>query len=276
MLHKTMIAGLLAALSTITFASQRNDVPSCYDAYNITAEKSVERELFVVIDGTFDPDINLKRTVHAKVHDFLRPGDRFNILSFSAYLEDNYTNLKSAGQIEALISEDIRNSISKSSLKKFDICMKKQTIHIRKSIDQAIVSSFKPKNVEISNSEIIGNFSHTVRNAIAGSRATKKIVLVVSDMLENSDITSFYRSNTLRDIDPNHEFSTISNSEMLGNFNGASIFVIGGGWVPQKYRNSLRGSKRMKGLKDFWQLYFENSNASLVEFGMPVLIGNLK
>ncbi len=279
MLRGIIAASLLIFISLQSFASQRNDFPSCYDAYKIDKVKMDDvagRELFVVIDGTFDPDDILKQSVHDNVHQFVRLGDRFNIVSFSAYLQNNYTKLKIAGQIEQVMAPDSRDGISKPILQKFDICMRRQQEFARKSIDEAIISSFKPADVEVPSSEIVGSFAQAISTLISDSPARKKVILIVSDMLENSDITSFYRANTLRLIDPQNELSKITDADMLAQFSGADVYVIGGGWVPEKYRNNLRGSKKMKLLKDFWGLYFEQSGATLVEFGSPILMGKIR
>ena len=258
-------------------AQLKNAIPSCYQAYGVEQKSSgrIERELLVLVDGTFDPDVGLKRTVHQKVHGFLSRGDRVSVVSFSSYGEERYTNIKFSGLVEAPPTQEHRNAISKKVLRKFDACMARQTHFVKAKVDEAIKASFKTPDHEVPYSEILGNLKQVLEPLVNSSPAANKVILLVSDMLENSDVTSFYRSNTVKKIDPEAEIEKVRNVGLVSNFGGAEFFVIGAGWVPQKYRGKTRGSKVMLALELFWQEYFEISGASLNGFGKPVLVQEL-
>ncbi|NSM23361.1 hypothetical protein HT094_02770 [Shewanella sp. ZOR0012] len=61
---------------------------------------------------------------------------------------------------------------------------------------------------------------------------------------------------------------------MLSDFKQADIYVLGAGWVPATSKG-FRGGQVMLPLKQFWQQYFEASNAQLKEFGQPVLMSDM-
>lgn len=63
---------------------------------------------------------------------------------------------------------------------------------------------------------------------------------------------------------------------MLGDFSGADIYVMGAGVVPENGKAVYRDPKTMQALKSFWRSYFEKSNAVLVEFGQPALLGKVE
>lgn len=267
--------------SAPSYSEMRNDIPSCYENLNVDSP-SVEagRDFFVIIDGTFDPDLNLKRSIHNKVHGFMKPNDRISIVSFSSYIGDSYTALQFSGELEPQIPTKDRSSISKKVLKRFDHCMAQQRAFSRGAIDSAIKSSFKLEGVEVPKSEIVANLSHLLEPLLeegsSGGSDNSKIVLIVSDMLENSDITSFYKSGEVRVVDAQIEMDKMKSGGYVSNWQGAKVYVIGAGWVPEKYRGKFRGSNVMKSLQNFWKLYFESSNATLIAFGQPELMQELR
>ncbi|MFO6424083.1 hypothetical protein [Motilimonas sp. KMU-193] len=267
---------LLGLLSTAAIhANQRNDIPGCYEYAKIdrqTERQQQSRELVVAIDATFAPDVPLKKQVHEKVHRFIKPGDSVNVVSFSAYVGNNYTQVLFSGRLDNDIAE--RDQISKKALKKFDSCMQKQRAFVKKSLDQAIKSSFKPDGVEVPKTELITNLSQVIAPMLASSSAQSKRLLLVSDMVENSTATSFYSKNQLRVIEPKQELAKVESAGLTANFSQSDIYIIGAGWLPTESKG-FRGSDVMLPLKEFWQLYFNASQAQLKGFGQPALIEDL-
>ena len=270
-----LMAITVALVSTQTTAEMRNDIPSCYEYAKVDrnlAQPLTSRSLTVAIDGTLSPDIGLKRSVHNKVHNYLQPGDQVTVIGFSAYVGDNYTEIKFTGLLDPALSD--RDSIGKKTLTRFDACMDKQQAFVRKNIDEAIKSSFKSDNVSVPKTELINNISELIAPIVAiGSSAERKLLLV-SDMLENSDITSFYQSGGLKQFNAEKELTKVAQAQMLTDFSGANVYVIGAGWLPEGNRG-FRGGKAMKEIKNFWDGYFTQSNARLAAFGQPSLLTEL-
>lgn len=265
-------------ISQICFASISNDLPSCYQNSELKNIDTIGRELIVVIDGTFDPDVELKKMVHDKVQSYIRPNDKISVISFSSYIGEAYTKLRFSGIIEAGVPDGKRNSISKKVLRQIDDCLQGQINFARKSIDDAIKSGFKPAGVEVPKSEIVGNLSRVLKSLLIPSSeaAAPKTVLLVSDMLENSDITTFYKSNAVKPINVQSEIEKVKSGGYTTNWYGANVYIMGAGWVHKKYRSGFRGSDIMASLESFWEEYFKLSNATIVEFGQPVLMSELK
>jgi hypothetical protein len=101
-------------------------------------------------------------------------------------------------------------------------------------------------------------------------------------MLENSGISSFYANKNVRAIDPTAELKKAQDAQVVGDFGGARIFVLGAGLVQEsaggKSRDSgvYRNPKTMALLRQFWEGYFVASHAKLIEFGAPALISPVK
>ena len=271
------LALLMTGISA-SHAEPRNDIPSCYQSIDLKKTNTDQgRELIVVIDGTFDPDVNLKKSVHEKVQRYISPNDRIRVVSFSSYIGSEYTQLRFSGELESAIPKGERNSISKKILRQIDSCIAKQMAFSRRSIDSAIKDGFKPADIEVPKSEIIGNLSRVLNSLLLPNpnSSQPKTVLLVSDMLENSDITSFYKSNSVKTINVETEMKKIKAGNYFTDWYGAKVYVIGAGWVHKKYRDGFRGSHIMASLEAFWHEYFELSGAKLVAFGQPVLIQEL-
>ncbi|WP_165900088.1 hypothetical protein [Shewanella fodinae] len=278
-LAQFMWGGLFSTLALAwcmpAIAAERNDIKSCYDFAKIessTAKVVSGRHLFVAIDGTFSPDINIKKLVHEKVHLFLKPGDKITIISFSAYVKDFYTDVLFSGKLDTDIAD--RDDVSKKSLMIFDNCMVKQAQFVKTKVDTYIKNAFKPNDVEVPKTEIITNLSQVIAPQVAVNQGERRLLLLVSDMVENSDITSFYSKNSLKVIAPKQEMQKIQKANMLSEFKQADIYVLGAGWVPATSKE-FRGGQVMLPLKQFWQQYFEESNAQLKEFGQPVLMSDM-
>lgn len=277
---KLVLTGVFGTLITSLLfpimAAERNDIRSCYDFAKIDLQTAIPvagRNLFVAIDGTFSPDINIKKLVHKKVHLFLQPGDTITIISFSAYIKDFYTDILFSGRLDTDIAD--RNDVSKKHLMTFDSCMKKQTQFVRGTIDAHIKHAFKASDVDVPKTEIISNLSQMIAPLVAKDKEVeRRVLLLVSDMIENSDVTSFYSKNTLKEIISDLELQKIQKANMLSDFNQADIYVLGAGWIPTKSKG-FRGGQLMLPLKQFWQKYFELSHAKLKEFGQPMLMTDM-
>lgn len=65
---------------------------------------------------------------------------------------------------------------------------------------------------------------------------------------------------------------------MFADFGGAKVYVMGAGLVSEqgKAKGVYRDPKMMQALKAFWTEWFKRSNAELVEFGMPEMLGSIQ
>ena len=93
-------------------------------------------------------------------------------------------------------------------------------------------------------------------------------------MVENSSAASFYAHNAVRRIDPAAELKRVNAAGLIADFDGARVCVIGAGLLSgdAKARNAYRDPMTMAALKQFWILYFQQSNATVQEFGVPAFL----
>lgn len=255
-----------------------NDIASCYDGKLTAPSTPASTELFVVIDQTTPLDDPLKQSVADQIRPFLVAGNGFSVLVFSAYTQGKYTQLLTAGKLDQTMPVGLRNDISKPVLAKFDQCMARQPLLAGQLVGNALRSAFDGTSDDIAKSDVLASLKD-ISGKIRQSQASQKVVLLVSDMLENSSISSFYSGQAVRKIDPDLEFKRVMDNRLTGDFGGARIYVLGTGLLSndaKRNKSSYRDPKTMQALSIFWKSYFERSNAQLVELGQPALLNQIK
>lgn len=106
---------------------------------------------------------------------------------------------------------------------------------------------------------------------IQHKEVTQHVLLMVSDMLENSDFTSFYAKNLVRDIEPELEMQKVEKNNLIANLEGWRVYVEAAGLVPHDVKDGYRSGKTIQRLEKFWSSYFKSSGATLAGFGAPML-----
>lgn len=276
---------LLSADRTAVFgAAPQNQIPSCYAFSKVgVSPPEVERALFVLIDQTTVLDAELKQALSDSVRSFLRPGTSFTVIRFSAFSQGRYLDIVSTGVLEQPIPQEVRNSISVKALKQFDSCVRGQVEFGAKMAFSSIEKIVIDSTSGLEKSDVMASLAEVSRIA-KESKAPRRVVLAVSDMLENSSISSFYEKNGVRRIDPTKEMKVAEESKVIGDFGEASVYVMGAGLLADSTdgkskghsKSGYRDPKTMTALKQFWSSYFAKSNAKLEEFGMPALLSPVR
>lgn len=263
-------------LNVSAWAGVQNDVPSCYAANPKIghAAPATERELFVVVDQTTLLDQNLRASVLENTGRLVKPGNAFTIATFSSFSQGRYMAIENAGTLEVGLPEKERDNLAASALKSFDACMNGQFQFAAKMVGGALNKALSGASSSLAKSDVIASIKElSVR--VKASPAKDRIVFVVSDMLENSSVSSFYAAQNVRKVDPVKELAIVEKSQMFGDFGGARVFVLGAGIVSEessKAKGVYRDPQAMAALRDFWTQWFAKSNARLVEFGSPALM----
>lgn len=278
-MKKLSLMLLSAALAAPAMGATGNAVPSCYDSKLGIAPAAAEAELFVLVDQTTVFDPVLQQQVATSARPFMRPGYAFSVLTFSAFSQGRYTQVLAAGTIEPAIGQGQRDDISKPVLTRFDACAKRQPQLAMQAIGSALRNAFAGASSDLAKSDVMGSIK-SISARVKQSSARRKVVLIASDMLENSSVTGFYGNNgqSVRLIDPDEELKLAAANELFGDFGGARIYVIGAGLLaPNAGKNAnYRDPKTMRALGTFWNGYFQKSHATVVEIGQPALLNGVQ
>ncbi len=275
-MNKYSIVAVLSALSMFSLSTYAvtNAVPSCYEGKLIAPALPLTKEVFVLIDQTTLLDDRLKQSVAEQVRPFLSKGNGFSVLAFSAFTQGKYTQLLTSGQLDHAMPIALRGDVGKPALSKFDQCITRQADLAGQTVGSALRGAFEGSSGEIAKSDVLASLKD-ISGKVRQSKATQKVVLLVSDMLENSSVSSFYANQSVRKIDPFKELKRTTEHNLIADFDGARIYVLGAGLLSDSAKgkkNTYRDLKTMQPLEEFWRRYFEKSNAQLVAFGKPELL----
>ena len=275
-MRKLLIGAAIAALSANAMAGIANDIPSCYAANKITpAQANSDAELFVLIDQTTLLDDSLKTSVMENAGNLIRPGNAFTIATFSAFSQGRYLEVLSAGVLEKQIPGKVRDDTSVKLLKNFDACMAGQVKFGRQAAANALLKGVAGARGDLGKSDILSSLKDA-SSRIKQSTAKEKIVLIVSDMLENSSHVSFYSGQDVRMLDAASEFKKIEAAKVIGDFGGARVYVLGAGLINTSKKDTYRNPKAISALKQFWESWLTASAAQLTEFGTPALLSPVR
>ena len=260
-------------LSALAFLSL-NANSSCYEIYKTEAkaDTKIDKAIFVLIDETTFFNDSLQEQILKNSIKHIEAGNYIYIAKFSAFIGNHYNEKVFDFKLDKPLDEKQRYNERKDSLKKIDKCLKDQQGYVAGQIVQSIKKSFLNPNDDIAKSDVLYALQDFGQNVISQVEAKEKIVILASDMLENSTITSFYAKGATRLIQPETELNKIEKSNLFSNFDNSEIYVIGTGLISSKDNNkTYRDPKILASLKDFWTKYFVKSNGNLVEMGQPAL-----
>jgi len=261
---------LLTLLTLSALLLARNDIPSCYKALHLdNPDSTSKKELFILVDQTTQLDKNMMIYTYKNMMKFIHNGYAVTIASFSSNSNGKYTDVAYAGTLENLLPDSAKHDIAKKVLRKYQGCMNGQYRFAKKKATKALVRTLKGANKKLPHSDIIKSLNDIAKHIIAPSKASQKVVLLVSDMVEHSSITTFYSKGSLKKIHTQKEMAKIQKNGYLSDFKGAKVYVIGAGMVG---KNSYRDSKTLKNLTQFWETYFKKSHANLQAIGTPMLL----
>ncbi len=265
-----VMAGVMVAFAAADAAE--NAVASCYAMVNIgMVQAKPAHEIFVLVDQTVLFDDGVKASINERLLPLLRPGTAYSVASFSAYGQGRYPVIISSGVTEASVPATMRNDISVPKLKKLDDCLRAQLPFASRTMLAATAMAISGSSGGLANSEILASLKQ-LSARVAASPARKKTVVIISDMIEHSTITSFYSKSILRKIDPDVEFAKATAAGLVANFGGAETYVIGAGALPADKPSARRGTAEMTSLERFWRQWLNASRADLEEFGEPLLL----
>lgn len=265
--------------SSTAMAAPKVLLPNCYAYAKLEAPSTPPAvELFVLIDQTTPLGANLQQAAANIVKPFLIEGNAFSVIQFSAFAQGHYTDVLASEQLGQAIPLEARNAIGKVQLAKFDKCMGVQSANAAKIAGAALRKAYAGTTSDLAKSDILFSLKD-ISTMIKRSAAREKVVLLVSDMLENSSITTFYANRAVRKIDPVKEYALVTANNLLGDFSGARIYVMGAGLLSDDAKLSkgvYRDPKTMLNLQQFWRGYFQNTNGNLIEFGQPMILNSVR
>jgi len=269
--------GAAAASAPVAAFNRLDAVASCYRALSVSPPAVDDSHaFFVLLDQTTVFDASLKQTITTATRTNMRSSTQFTIATFSAFLGQHYTDIVVAGRTEGPLSQGERDDTSKPKLRHLDVCMTHQIDYARRLSEAALEKSFGGISPEIARSDIVASLYDFAMHVVHPSPAKSKTLLLASDMLENSSLSSFYSHRSVRRLDPAAELSKVREKNLIPDLTGVRIFVVGAGVLDPQSAATYRDPQTMLSLEGFWSAYFKEAHAQLVEFGKPQLLGQVQ
>ncbi|WP_159822260.1 hypothetical protein [Colwellia sp. 20A7] len=276
-MKKTLATLMIAALSLNSAAqTARDDIISCYEYADIKDQKpsTYQRDVVVMLDQTVNLDTNLKKSVHMQVEQLLKSGDRIRIVPFSANAQGRYTGVTFDGTFDTGLTEDQSNAMNRIKLNKFHSCMEKQANIAIRLVHEKLKESFHDSEQIYPKTELAGTLMSVSKTLFSDEYKGRKILILISDMIENSDVSSFYSNGRVRVIDADTEFAKYSLLIPENALSSVEVFIIGGGYVMGGKAYSSQAV--LNSLKDFWAKIVVKAGGELSAFGTPQLLNNIK
>lgn len=266
---------VMAVLLAAGGAQAQVRISSCYDRVGPAGVEAppLTGELYVLVDQTLLFSVDFQKHVNAKIQGFLAPGNRVTLISFSALAADRYSEIRLHARMDVPLSTDARYAIPKRDLRKLDTCIDRQRGAARRQTAFALKRIFDGASAELPRTQLLSNLVHLTERVIPRTRTTDQVsVLVVSDMMENSEALTFYRRGTLGAINPAEALKQVQDAGLTAKFDGLELYVVG---ALYGLADEYVPASRIDGLRDFWRSYVQGAGGALIEFGTPYLSGRL-
>lgn len=251
---------LLSLLISLTFATEY----SCREALKLSKEFTkndyYDTEVFVLVDESTYFDENSKEEIFKKISPFIKENIRINIDSFTEFSKTRKNKDLGSYFIYSDLKKEEEDEISRSKVRDLKDCLEKAKIFAYNGIKNDLKKAYRKKEDNLKKSEILRNLKIYSKNNIRYSEAKRKVVIILSDMLENSEYLSFYKNGKVKEIKIEKELETVKKNRLLGKFNNSEIYIYGLGLVEiNSSKEDSRNSKILDNLIDFWDEYFTQS-----------------
>ena len=153
---------------------------------------------------------------------------------------------------------------------KIKACLEGQQEKFKSEFSVNFSAALKNLNPKIPKTELLGSLKQLSKKLVVPNEAVHKTVLLISDGMENSKVTSFYHKNNIKNIKPLATIAKLRRKGMIGFWKDADIYMYGTGLMPDKKKYA--DPKVVMNLKHFWERYFIEGGAKTAEIGTPELL----
>ncbi len=260
------VLAMMAGLPATAVAAE-----SCYAHidYGKPYDTRPQRVLYVVIDQTVALPAEMKTRVKALVSAWGKPGDSVKIARFSANFRGKYPSLTFSGAVEPWPSSQYAHGLRLSDRQQLERCLQRQREEFGGVFMARLDETLAKMDPASPKTDIFVSLKQ-IAAQVSKEPARHKVMLLVSDGLENSDITTFYRRGNIRKISPNKEIGKLRRQGLIPNWHGARVYMYGMGLAPRP--GQYVKSHVIRALSRFWDRYFVEGNARVVALGTPELL----
>ncbi len=264
----------LVILATLLFSSSSwasMDSRSCYQQLELEMpENNINRALYIFIDQTMPLNIRMQSTLNELLSAHPKRGEQVRIARFSPNIKGQYTELTYEGFLDSKPSEAYLYQLRDEDNRALQTCIEEQKTRTKQAMKSAIKDDLQLIDTQLPRTELLYALKRLSETILVNDQIKNKTVLIISDGLENSEVTSFYRRRNIAPINVEKEIAKVNKHNLLASWHGANLYMFGLGNIKDERRHIKPSQLEM--LKKFWHSYFSAGGAVVKELGTPALL----
>lgn len=223
----------------------------------------------ILVDKTVRFSHSFSSTVSSIISGYINYGDVAEVINFSSY-KGHYTQVKSEVFFEPRI-DDIEDCIK---MKYYYYIKRNHTERFREQKEQfkkILFQDILKNNPLIPKTQIIltlNEIADTIKDIKNTCPKSEIKLILVSDMLENGDIISFYSKGHIY-IPSSYKnlIMLLKRKNLIPNLKDVDVYILGLGY----YHDRTISEEQLLRLKRFWKAFFREAKANIKGIGTPIL-----
>lgn len=223
----------------------------------------------ILVDKTVRFSRSFSSTASSVISNYINYGDVVKVADFSSY-KGHYTQIQSEVFFEPSI-DDIEDCIK---MKYYYYIKKKHTERFReqkKQFRKILYQDILKNNPSIPKTQIvltINEIADTIKDIRNTCPKSKVRLIIVSDMLENGDIISFYSKGHIY-IPSSYRnlLNLLKRKDLIPDLKDVDVYILGLGY----YHDRTISEEQLLRLKRFWKAFFREAKANIKGIGTPIL-----
>ncbi len=255
-------------------AGQANEFPSCQQSFFHKPAAAPAGLLVIAVDRTVVfprtvVDNTAKRILRAITY-----GERIVIVEFSDLGSNNYIQVMLNGTLDALPSRtQYESDLPANELGQARQCFRLLRIYVQKKVAGTLLGLLRHPLIKAKNSLILEGLTTISQQVIAPSPIANKQLVIISDMLQNSNTLSVYGSRGLRTVNSANMLTEARRAGLLASLRGVHVYVAGAAYPGRPALHETHGARQA--LRAFWRKWFSSSGARLELWGEPMLLEDI-
>ncbi len=256
-------------LSTTSWASMESR--SCYQQLELEMpENNISRALYIFIDQTMPLNTRMRNTLNKLLSEHPKRGEQVRIARFSPNIKGQYTELTYEGFLDSKPSEAYLYQLRDEDKQALLSCIEEQKTRTKQAMQNAFKHNLQLIDTQLPRTELLYALKRLSETVLVNDQIENKTVLIISDGLENSEVTSFYRRRNIAPINVEKEIAKVNKHNLIANWHGANIYMFGIGNIKDERRHIKPSQLEL--LKKFWNSYFNAGGAVVKALGTPALL----
>lgn len=269
----TRMAMVLCCLGAPFAIHAAEYLENCYEKQHLPVpDGNIGKALYVLVDQTMPISPPMRDNIMRLSMDWPHPGERIKIARFSANARGQFTELLYDAVLDSTPGEEYLYHLRDEDKTGLLNCLSAREMHIRESYTSAMSKALAMANTQLPRTEIFHSLKRLSETVLINDDISEKTVLLISDGMENSEVTSFYRRKTVGKVDHEKILSRLAQQGLIADWRQSKIFMYGLGHIRDE--NIHVQPSQLQPLKRLWESYFAQGNGVVIDLGTPAILSS--